>query len=111
MWTKESREKVSNTLKGRHPSKETIQKLINKKIGIKRSEETKQKMSNSALLRWANTDPKIIKRKSQKLLGHKMNLGTYRSEETKKRMSESSKLAWKKRKQNLIGVVNATTTS
>ena len=69
--TKETRQKLSNSLKGHKTSKETREKISKSNRGKSRSEEAKKKMSNASL-------------------GNKKRLGKKHSEETKKKMSEKA---------------------
>lgn len=72
--TEEYKKKMSEKLKGKKRTKETIDKIVSFHKGRKRSEETKERMRIS---------------KIGKGIGNKNNLGNKHSEETRKKMSES----------------------
>lgn len=99
-FNKETREKISNTKKGKKQPISFFIKIKNKKL----SDETKQKISNSLIgnKRRLNVIISLEQRKEQSkfMKGNKFNLGNKASEKTKLKMSLSHKKRWSIIKEN-----------
>lgn len=90
-FTKEQREKISNSNKGKHIGK------LNARYGKHCSNETKEKI-RKALIRKYNNNPELREKISQKMKNNKNSVGRKLSEETKNKIRESHLKSEKKKK-------------
>lgn len=106
--TKETREKISKSLTGKHLSEECKKKISLANTGKKRSEETCLKISQLASLRKGELSPNYGIKKTEE---HKRkivegNKGKIISEEMRKRLSEIGKTKTKEKNNNWKGGIS-----
>jgi len=96
--SKETRLKISNSLKGRIKSAEECKNISKGQLGIKKPKTEEQKKRISIWQKGRKHSEKTKKKMSESMMGNKNNLGRKLTDKHKKAVSEGMKRVWKERR-------------